>query len=377
MLVSLVAVRTAGIEAWGAFVGAMVLVHLCAQIADFGSRDALVRAFAGDPAGVRRSWRTAFSARAPLLLLGPLVFLASGNDLWTAGLLCGWMTGLFVSRLHDGVVAFRRAFGFALWVEVAVVALTLAAVMGAGSSLSVTGLLAVFTVAAWVRALAVTARFDVLRPGPGWHWSSSRDLRRSWPFFGLGFSGAVQSRVDLYVVAALLPAPVLGTYQVLTGFVLLVQSLSGALLGPIVPALYRLGRPGVLRGARRLAAAGLVGSSAGALGAWVAMTRLYHLEVQPAAIVVAWLAMLPVYAYSPLVHLAFREGDERIVLASNVAGIAVAGGGTMLLAPALGIVGAMAAAAAAQAVILALHVARTLRRSAEVRSPAAAVEARW
>lgn len=375
VLVSLVAVRSAGIGTWGAFVGAMVLAQLSAQIADFGSRDALMRAFSREPGAVGPRWRAAFVARLPLLLLGPPLFLAAGNDPATVLVLGTWMLGLFIARLHDGVVAFRRAFGFALGVEVAVVGLTLTSVIAAGSSLSVTGLLLVFTVAAWVRALALTARFEVLRPGPGWRWSPG-ELRRSWPFFGLGASGAIQSRVDLYVVAAVLPDAVLGTYQVLTGFVLLVQSLSAALLGPIVPALYRLGRAGVLRGARRLAAVGVVLATAGAAGAWMAMTRLYLVDVEPAAIVLAWLAMLPVYAYAPLVHLAFREKDERFVLGSTIAGIAVAGGGALLLAPALGLLGAIAAAATAQGSILALHIVRTRRRPEVARSSGAALEAR-
>jgi len=361
VMVSLLAVRAAGIDTWGAFVGAMVLVQLSAQVADFGSRDALVRAFSREPGAVTTRWRAAATSRAPLLVLGPVVFLAAGNDAIRVGLLSAWLLAMFVARLHDGMVAYRRAFGFALAVEAVVVCLTLSVVIVAGSALSVTGLVAAYTATAWLRAIAMTARFEVLRPGTGWHGSVA-ELRRSWPFFGLTFSGALQSRVDLYVVAALLPDPVLGTYQVLTNFVLLVQSLAGALVGPIVPALYRLTRAGVLSGARRLAGLGVAVTFVGVVGTWVSITFLYHLSVEPAALVAAWIAMLPVFAYLPLIHLAFREGDERIVLGANLAGIAVAGLGAVALAPALGVTGAMAAAALAQVAILGIHVVRTRRR---------------
>lgn len=368
VLISLLAVRSAGIEVWGAFVGAMVLVQLCAQVADFGSRDALVRAFSREPGAVAARWRVAAVSRLPLLVLGPIMFLAAGNDPVLVGLLCAWLLALFVARLHDGVVAYRRAFGFALGVEGAAIALTLAVVLLTGAELSVTTLVVAYTLAAWIRALALSARFGVLRPGPGWRWSVM-ELRRSWPFFGLTFSGALQSRVDLYVVAVLLPDPVLGTYQVLTTLVLLVQSLSGALLGPIVPALYRLPRPGVLRGARRLAAVGALVATAGITGTWVAMTWLYHLPVEAATLAAAWLTMLPVFAYLPLIHLAFRDGDERTVLGANLAGIIVAGVGAIVLAPPFGVTGAMAAAAMAQLAILALHVTRTRRRASGVDDP--------
>ena len=49
--------------------------------------------------------------------------------------------------------------------------------------------------------------------------------------------------------------------------------------------------------------------SAGILGTWVVITWLYHLAVPPAALFAAWVAMVPVYAYLPLIHLAFRDGD--------------------------------------------------------------------
>jgi O-antigen/teichoic acid export membrane protein len=149
---------------------------------------------------------------------------------------------------------------------------------------------------------------------------------------------------------------------VLTSFVLLVQSLAGALLGPIVPALYRLSRAGVLRGTRRLALVGLGVATAGIAGTAIAMTWLYGLSVPPGALFAAWVAMLPVFAYLPLVHLAFREGDEWIVLTANLAGVGAAGVGAVLLAPSLGLTGAMLAAAVAQVVILGLHLVRTVRR---------------
>jgi O-antigen/teichoic acid export membrane protein len=278
----------------------------------------------------------------------------------TVALLTAWLLCQFTARMHDALVSYRRAFAFSLGVEVAAVGMTLAIVAVSGAAISVPLLLVAFTLAAWLRAIAMAARFDVLRPGPGWR-ASRGELRRSWPFFGLTFSGALQSRIDLYVVAALLPDPVVGTYQVLTSFVLLVQSLAGALLGPIVPALYRLSRAGVRRGARRLGLAGLGVATAGIAVTWLAMTWLYHVDLPPGALLAAWIAMLPVYGYLPLIHLAFRDGDERIVLAANLAGIAVAGAGAVLLAPSLGLTGAMLAAAAAQVAILVLHVIRTAR----------------
>ncbi|MFN8621967.1 MAG: hypothetical protein U0869_14650 [Chloroflexota bacterium] len=370
VLVSLVAVRAAGVDAWGSFVGAMVLVQLSAQIADFGSRDSLVRAFSREPGAVTVAWRCAAASRVPLLAIGPLLFLAAGNDLATVSVMVVWLLGLFVARLHEGMVTYRRAFGFAVGVEAVAGVGTLLLVLAGRGSLAVPLLLAIFAAMAWLRAGLLAWRMGVLRRGPGWH-PSIGELRRSWPFFGLTFGGALQSRVDLYVVAVVLPAELLGTYQVLTSFVLLVQSLAGALAGPVVPALYRLPRAGVLRGTRRLGLAGVGVATAGAAGTWLAMTWLYHLSVDAPTMVAAWVAMLPAFWYLALIHLAFREGDERVVLVATLTGIAIAGLGATLLIPVAGLTGAMGAAAVAQVAILAIHAGRTAWRGGRAGSETA------
>ena len=81
-------------------------------------------------------------------------------------------------------------------------------------------------------------------------------------------------------------------------------------------------------------------------------------------------AMLPAFAYLPLVHLAFREADERVVMVVTLAGIAVAGAGAAVAIPAFGLAGAIWAAALGQVAILGLHVARTtLRRDRGAAAP--------
>jgi O-antigen/teichoic acid export membrane protein len=185
----------------------------------------------------------------------------------------------------------------------------------------------------------------------------------------LTFSGALQSRIDLYVVAALLAPAEVGAYQVLTAVVLLVQSMSGALLNPVVPALYRAARPVVVAGARRLLFAGSLVCTAGALGLVGGAAWLYQLDFAPTLLGVSWLAMLPPFGYLPLVYLAFREGDERVVVIANVIGILLSGALALVLAPRFGLTGAMASAATGQAAILLIHAARTRVRGGRTGQP--------
>lgn len=373
-LVSILAVRTAGVETWGEFVAAMIVVTLAAQVANFGSRDYLLREFSREPGAIATAWRRNVAARAWLLVPGPVVFLATGARPSVAALLMVWLMATFLVRSYDPVVAYRRAFGFALVVELAATAVTSAVVLLVGRSLTAESLIATFALVTALRAASLIARFGLARlprlpvrvPRP-----DIGELRSSWPFFVLTFSGALQSRVDLYVVAALLPAAALGTYGVLTSFVLLTQSTSAALLAPIVPQLYRLPRARVFAAATRLLAIGLPVTLAAITLTWLCLEWFYEIELSSSTLAAAWAAMLPSFLYAPFAYLWFREGRPRIVIGGSLVGLVVGLAGAIALAPGLGVAGAMVAAAASQASIAGFHLIAVLRgRSRRRHQPA-------
>jgi O-antigen/teichoic acid export membrane protein len=291
-------------------------------------------------------------------VIGPVAFLVLGSSVTLAAFLTIWLVALFAARIHDSVVVWQRAFGFALGVEFGAAIATVAGVLMLGAGATPELLVGLFAAVATGRALAHAVHFRVLRAGSGWRFDPD-ELRRSWPFFALTFSGALQSRIDLYVVAALLAPAEIGAYQVLTAVVLLVQSMSGALLNPVVPALYRAARPQVIAGARRLLLTGVLVSTAGVVVLVLGVAWLYELSLTPGLVAVSWLAMLPAFGYLPLVYLAFREGDERVVVVANVIGILLSGALALVLVPRFGLVGAMASAAAGQVAIAVIHAMRT------------------
>jgi O-antigen/teichoic acid export membrane protein len=363
VVVSLLAVHFAGISTWGVFLGAMILVRLCAQVANFGTRDHLLGEFARDPGGMRVAWRRNVAARAWLLVLGPAVFLVAGADLPRAVAMTAWLVGLFVAQSYDSVVTYRRTFALAFRLEVGGTGLIAGLIVVRGTALTADDLILAFALVAVLKATALAVRFPSFRPIVG--LPDIPELRRAWSFFMLTFSGAVQGRVDLYVVAVLLPPADLGAYGVLTNFVLLTQSLSGALLAPIVPLLYRLSRAGVWRSALRLFAMGVPVTLAAAALTLVCLELLYGIHPSPLTIVAAWAAMLPPFLFTPLVYYQFRRRRARLVVYGSFLGTAVSIAGTFALAPGLGIAGAMVAAALAQLSIAMFHVGLFRRHATE------------
>ena len=73
VFVSLLVVRLASVELWGAFVDVMIIVQLAAHVVGWGNKEYLLRAFSFNPADLARQWQTSLVTR--LALFVPFVAL--------------------------------------------------------------------------------------------------------------------------------------------------------------------------------------------------------------------------------------------------------------------------------------------------------------
>jgi O-antigen/teichoic acid export membrane protein len=251
--------------------------------------------------------------------------------------------------------------------------LTVGAVLrlAARGRLATDALLAVFAVVTALQAGALLWRFR-RQTLSGLGARLRRPLRPGYfgaalPFFLLGLSGMLQSRVDLYVANALLPRAGVGHYQVVIGFLLYLQALANALLLPFVKSLYRVRAPAVPLLAARLGLAGLAVVPPSILGLRWLLGMLYGVELPAAAWVWGGLLAWPAYLYLPLVYWLYRLNRPGVVLGLNLLGTAVSAGLSLYLMPRVGIGGGLAAAAAAQWAMLGAYLllARQWRQAAD------------
>jgi O-antigen/teichoic acid export membrane protein len=191
-------------------------------------------------------------------------------------------------------------------------------------------------------------------------------LRGAWPFFLLGLSGMVQSRVDLYVVNAFLQRGEVATYQVLTTMLIYVQTVSYVILSPFVKNLYRVPHATILKLSGRLFAVGALLLAPALLAVYGVLTGLYHFSLPPLALVAGGLLVLPSFCYLPIVYALYREQRQSEVLQTNIIGIGASLLLSVLLLPQFGMLGALTAGALAQWIMLAAYVLRS-RRLGEAR----------
>jgi O-antigen/teichoic acid export membrane protein len=347
-LFAFLVIRFASLDLWGEFVRALIVAQLAAHIAGWGNKDYLLREFSRFPGRLAVTWQKNLITRLLLLAALPVLLLLLGFLPVRAGWLALCALGLLLDQAYDVVVLYRRAFVFALVVEVAGVGLLALPILWLGPRLDGNALLAIFALSNLAKAAVLALRFRALAAAG---WAGGFDLgqlRAALPFFLLGFSGLLQSRADLYTVSVVLSERALGQYQVFSNLMLYGQAVAGFILLPFVKSLYRLSYQASLRLALRLAAAGLAVLALFLPAAHLTLIWLYRLELPPVMLLFGGLTIWPIFFYLPIIYALFKVEQPSLVIAINLLGVAVSVLINLALLPRWGLVGAAAGAAAAQ-----------------------------
>jgi O-antigen/teichoic acid export membrane protein len=354
--VSLLVVRITSPALWGEFVQVMIVVQLGVHIMAWGNKEYLLRAFSLRPAQVAQQWQASLATRAVLLGAFVLVVMALGWPVQTSLLVIVWAVASLAHQAFDALIAYRRDFVYASLVEASGLLAMVTAIIAIGSGLSLDSLIAIFAVATLCKAVALWPRYERHAYGDrarGWSGRFDRGyFRAAFPFFLLGFSGMLQSRVDLYCVSLFLPRSEVGQYQVFINLLIYIQSIANFVLAPFIRTLYRLQRDATPRIAIRLFAFGLLLLPVALAAAYFVLTRLYQFEVSPLYMVAGAFFVAPIYLYLPIIYGLYRAEAQASVLQVNLLGIAANLLLNLTLLPRLGMLGTLLAAAAAQWLML-------------------------
>lgn len=154
-LFAFLVIRFASVDTWGSFVRALIVAQLAAHIAGWGNKDYLLREFSRYPGRLAATWQKNLITRLVLLAAAPIVLLVLGYPPARAGWLALCALGLLLDQAYDVVVLYRRAFVFALVVEVLGVTLLALPVLWLGPALNGDTLLAVFALSNLAKAAAL------------------------------------------------------------------------------------------------------------------------------------------------------------------------------------------------------------------------------
>jgi O-antigen/teichoic acid export membrane protein len=347
-LLSLLVIRAASVELWGQFVPLLVLAQLGAHLAGWGNKEYLLREFSRRPGRLAAAWQSNLLTRLALVAVVPAAAVAIGHPPVRAGLLLACCLALMLRQTFDVLVLYRRDFIAAIGVEMfGLLALALP-IAWLSQRLTPDALLALMALSSLAKAALLAARYRS-QIAAGWQARfEPASLLAALPFFLLGFSGLLQSRIDVYIVAFVQAEQQAATYQVLANLLIFGQSTAAIILAPFVKGLYRLPYGHSLRLSAGLPAAGALFLTLYLPAAWLAMTRLYGLAIPPGWMLLGGLLIIPVFFYLPIIYALFKAGRPQEVVSINFLGAGLSAALTLALLPRMGLPGALLASACAQ-----------------------------
>jgi O-antigen/teichoic acid export membrane protein len=368
LLVPWLVIQRSDVHLWGQVVTPMIIVQFSVHLLAWGNRDFLLRGFGKPGANVEELWRTNYLTRAPFvaLLLVPLLLMPHGTSLRAWILL--WGSSLFISNSVEALIIQRKRFLGAFFADLSGLTVQAALIL-APATVELSSVCGSFAIGQAVRAVLLV----IVSGADPWVIFTLRGMLVEWgsrfrsqiiaaiPFFLIGVSGLLGSRMDLYMVNLLAGREQAGMYQVVSGLFLQYQVLPGLIVMPIARELYRLDRSSMWRASGRLARLGGILIIPFMLIAWSLFSLVFHFELSWTIYLAGALATFPSYGYVPLINLLFKHHQERTVMWASFLAAGVMVLLTIALVPRLGVSGGLFAAAAGQWSIL-LVLVRSVRR---------------
>jgi O-antigen/teichoic acid export membrane protein len=344
LLFSVLVIRFCSDLLWGQYVIVTLGVSLGVHLLTWGNKEYLLRSFSLHPAESENNWRKNLFTRCLLLGFIPLVPVVYPVSTDTFLVISIWIVAKFIYQSYEVIVVYQNKFFTTLMIESLSIVIVSAVILTA-DNIGLKELLYISAGTDLLKALLITLYFR--RQFPLKIKGATIDLKifvRALPFFLLGFTGLLQSRMDQLCVNYYLSGKEIARYQVFVNFLLYLQAGSGFILIPFVKNIYRLPLAILKKLAARLFAASLLLVPVGIGAVYVAITCLYKLQLSLLQYSIGALFALPIFYYSPLIHYLFRQGRQNTVLVVVVSGIVLNLAAALFLIPQYGITGALVGA---------------------------------
>ncbi|WP_290804568.1 hypothetical protein [Flavobacterium sp.] len=147
---------------------------------------------------------------------------------------------------------------------------------------------------------------------------SSQQLLFSLFFFILGFSGMINSKIDLYLVNLFLSKEIISSYQTITTAFLMLQSMAFLITAPINKSLYRSNKQVF---DKLMKIAGKIAIPMALLGSfciWLFLEKYVKLGLEWPIYLLCFFSSLPPFYYIIPIYSLYKKHLEKKVLYSNL-----------------------------------------------------------
>ena len=314
IFISLLVIRFASNKLWGEFVYILIIVNFATHILQWGNKDYLLREFSFNPSAIAALWQKGLLSRLPLLLLFIPVAAFLNLSFEIKVLIILWVFFAFVYQSFNVLVIFKHRFKTALLLDIIVLSFLIICIIIFRDFLSRKILIFLFTSQFFVKMLALGYVFRKDLFGKFLGRIEPAFLMAALPFFMVGFSGMLISRMDLYCVAYFLSENEVGQYQVFINPLLYLQGIASFIITPFIKYIYRFPAKTIRKTLYLMATVGIAINIPGIVGVYFLISYYYQFDFSGIMFFIAYLFVIPVYFYIIKVQLLFRRRQQKIVV---------------------------------------------------------------
>lgn len=282
----------------------------------WGSKERLLRSFSQSPSQIRALFYSNLVSRGLIFVPAAILILLLTTDLYTVALLLLWILGLFIYQSAESLIIYSKNFRIQVVVEIASLVAILIYLLTA-QVVSLRALLVAFVIMTGFKALVVGL---VLFPKFKWSPMDLKEFIVCLPFFLIGLSGLLQSRIDQYIIALFSDKETIGSYQIFLSAFILLQAFSTLIIVPFTKTLYRININLFAKIHRKMI---LIGSTVVLLFGFIfsiLLIHLFHIDIPIFYFVLGGFFAFPPFVYVPIIYLYYRVGREKEIMYVNYLG---------------------------------------------------------
>ncbi|WP_044400339.1 lipopolysaccharide biosynthesis protein [Lacinutrix sp. Hel_I_90] len=318
-LIVVFGIKTFGKTDWASLINVMLWVFLVTFILGWGNRDHLLRKYSEEPGKMYHAFFSNFLSRSLLLPFSLLFFLFFPVTIAFWAMLLVILTFTYASL--STLVIYHQKFSAQLLAEIVAFTIIFGCIFYF-KSFNLETFLKVYTTAIATKLIVLSAQMNF------WEESFSakisiQEFRAGSPFFILGLSGWLMSKVDIYMVDFYLEKSQLAEYQLLITAFLMLQALAAYITIPFTKHVYRLSDEILQKIKYKLYYIALPLTILGGFSIWLIMEYFVKLDLSYVYYLVGALFALPCYFYTLNIIELMKNHRERSIIYISIAGFFV------------------------------------------------------
>lgn len=303
-------------ELWGEFVTSLLLVNLIVHFLQAGSKDYLIRHYSQKPSQISALFYRVLLTRAVFLLPTLIIIVLLQSDLTKAFFIFLWVVGLFIYQSAESLIVYSKKFTVQVLSEIIAFIVMVSGLLFF-KDYNATNLILLFTVSTWVKTFIISIK---IFPKTKTFSLNFRELLILFPFFLIGLSGLLQSRIDQYIIALFCDKTTIASYQIFLSVFILLQAISAIFIIPYNKIIYRINGNTFNRLNRTFALWGIACVALGVVSIKFIISYFYDIELAPMYYLFGALFAYPSFVYGAIILLLYRINKEKEVMWVGYAG---------------------------------------------------------